>query len=141
MSKKKGFVIGALVGSAIGATAALLFAPKTGKEMRKDIADKSHDLYDKGVLIAGEVKDKGGDVLQEVKEKGGLILSDVKEVGLEMKEKGGSILSDVKEAGLGVKDSVVEKSQEIKGNVTTPEVTEEATVEAVELTTEEKVTE
>lgn len=115
MSKKKGFVVGALIGSAIGATAALLFAPKSGKEMRKDIADKSSDLYEKGVLIAGEVKDKGGDVIQEVKEKGGVILSDVKEVSV------------------GVKDSVVEKTQKIKKSVVAPK---EIAVESKEIVEE-----
>jgi gas vesicle protein len=43
----KGFVIGALVGGVAGALTALLLAPKPGAELRKDIADKSIDVYDK----------------------------------------------------------------------------------------------
>ncbi|MDI4646777.1 YtxH domain-containing protein [Cohnella hashimotonis] len=35
----KSFLFGALSGAALGAAAALLFAPKSGKELRKDIAD------------------------------------------------------------------------------------------------------
>ncbi|MFC3802138.1 YtxH domain-containing protein [Cohnella sp. GCM10012308] len=35
----KSFLFGALSGAALGAAAALLFAPKPGKELRKDIAD------------------------------------------------------------------------------------------------------
>lgn len=35
----KSFLFGAVSGAALGAVAALLFAPKPGKELRKDIAD------------------------------------------------------------------------------------------------------
>jgi len=39
----KGLVIGGLVGAAIG----ILFAPKSGKETRQDIADKADELLTK----------------------------------------------------------------------------------------------
>jgi gas vesicle protein len=38
---------GALIGGAIGAITALVFAPKSGRELRRDIADRSAELYDK----------------------------------------------------------------------------------------------
>lgn len=37
----KTFLIGAISGAALGAAAGLLFAPKAGKELRKDIGDKA----------------------------------------------------------------------------------------------------
>ena len=37
----KGLFIGLLTGSAIGAIVALLYAPKSGKELRKDIKIKT----------------------------------------------------------------------------------------------------
>lgn len=43
----KGFLLGALVGGAVGAITALLLAPKSGSELRKDIAQTSQDLYGK----------------------------------------------------------------------------------------------
>ncbi|CAI6014755.1 YtxH domain-containing protein [Cohnella sp. JJ-181] len=43
----KSFLIGALSGAALGAAAALLLAPKPGKELRKDIADKAQLVGDK----------------------------------------------------------------------------------------------
>jgi len=39
----KGLVIGGLIGAAIG----ILFAPKSGKETRQDIADKTEELLSK----------------------------------------------------------------------------------------------
>ncbi|MBL7998556.1 MAG: YtxH domain-containing protein [Candidatus Kapabacteria bacterium] len=43
----RGFVMGAVIGGAVGAVAALLLAPKSGKELRQDLADRSNDIYDK----------------------------------------------------------------------------------------------
>ncbi len=41
------FLTGAIIGGAIGALAALVLAPKSGRELRRDIADRSTELYDK----------------------------------------------------------------------------------------------
>ncbi len=43
----QGLLLGTIIGGAIGAITALLFAPKSGAELRKDIVNKSQDLYDK----------------------------------------------------------------------------------------------
>ncbi|MBK9334661.1 MAG: YtxH domain-containing protein [Ignavibacteria bacterium] len=40
------FITGLVTGSLIGGVAALLFAPKSGKELRKDISVKGTELYD-----------------------------------------------------------------------------------------------
>jgi len=54
-----GFVMGVVVGTALGAAAAMLFAPKPGWEMRRDLADRAGDL--------GEAaKDRWGDVTDVV---------------------------------------------------------------------------
>lgn len=46
-SYAKGFLVGAVVGGAVGALVALLFAPKSGRELRQDIAEKTGEMYDK----------------------------------------------------------------------------------------------
>jgi len=48
----KSFLFGALSGAALGAAAALLLAPKPGKELRKDIADTAQ-------LVGGKTAELG----------------------------------------------------------------------------------
>ncbi|MEO8513663.1 MAG: YtxH domain-containing protein [Ignavibacteria bacterium] len=48
MKKINGVFLSFLVGSAIGGTIALLYAPKSGKHLRKDISRKTNDLIDEG---------------------------------------------------------------------------------------------
>src|SRR5688572_12759450 len=43
------FVVGTLIGAAIGAVAALLTAPKSGRETRKDLKDKATEMSHEAV--------------------------------------------------------------------------------------------
>lgn len=52
----KGFLVGMLVGSAVGAIAALLFAPMEGAETRRKIADTSRSAKDRVAQAATNVK-------------------------------------------------------------------------------------
>ena len=63
-SYTKGFLVGAVVGGAVGAVLALLFAPKAGRELRRDIADRTGDLYDK----ASEFMNKDSETPDEMHE-------------------------------------------------------------------------
>jgi gas vesicle protein len=76
-NNSKGFLWGALVGGVIGSVTALLFAPKQGTELRKDIVDKSRQVSSKTqelVSVAGEqsaniigiVKTKANDIVQDI---------------------------------------------------------------------------
>jgi len=72
MSKKSGwgtFAFGALVGGALG----VLFAPKSGKETRKELKEKASELLEKAKEIdVVEVKDKiiikTHEIVEEIKE-------------------------------------------------------------------------
>ena len=61
------------VGATIGATLALLFAPKSGTELRSDIADVSRKSYDATVDKATAVKDQTLVAVQSVKDKASAI--------------------------------------------------------------------
>lgn len=57
------------VGAAVGATLALLFAPKPGSELRGDIADATRRGYDATKEKAIDLKDQSAEAVKAVKEK------------------------------------------------------------------------
>jgi gas vesicle protein len=59
------FIIGGLVGAAVG----ILYAPGAGKETRKKLKDMADDLTDTVEDIGGDVKHKAQQILSESKEK------------------------------------------------------------------------
>lgn len=58
-----------LIGSGIGAVVALLFAPKSGSDLRGDIADVSRKGYDATKEKAVELKEHSAEVIHSVREK------------------------------------------------------------------------
>jgi gas vesicle protein len=83
----KGLITGFLGGSAIIALVALLFAPKSGKELRKDIKDKTDKYYDDteklitdAKLKAKELVNGGLKIFTDAKSKTDTILSTGKEI-------------------------------------------------------------
>jgi gas vesicle protein len=48
----KSFMWGTLTGAVAGAATALLLAPKSGKELRKDISDTAHKIGDKTAVAS-----------------------------------------------------------------------------------------
>lgn len=51
------FIVGAIVGGAIGAAVALLFAPDEGKQTRRKVASKGKKLIGKAGQKASELKE------------------------------------------------------------------------------------
>ena len=72
MDKKKtshtGTVLGWTLAAAIGAGLGLLFAPKSGEELREDIKDQAHKLKEKWNLNRQEIQEKVKDIFGEVSE-------------------------------------------------------------------------
>jgi len=60
------FVKGLLIGGAIGALLGIIYAPKSGKETRKELAKKAEELAKK----AEELKEKAKAEFAQAKEKG-----------------------------------------------------------------------
>ncbi|MFC4808949.1 YtxH domain-containing protein [Paenibacillus sp. GCM10023250] len=63
---KKAFMYGAIAGGVVGSVAALLLAPKSGRELRRDIADKTQTVTEQTARIAGQVGDKTVQVAKQV---------------------------------------------------------------------------
>lgn len=60
-----------LVGGGIGAVLALLFAPKSGVELRGDIADATRKGYEKSKETAAQLQERAGEYYEVAKEKTG----------------------------------------------------------------------
>jgi len=82
----KGLFIGGLIGIALG----VLFAPKSGKETREDIARKTSDVLDK----AKEEYEKAAEKAKLIYEAS---LNDLKEFNARTKEKAGELGNKVSE--------------------------------------------
>lgn len=71
MRKNNGsLILSVLAGAAVGALTAMLFAPKSGKDLRKDIKDEADKAIDTAEDYVGVAKDKGADVLGTAQEAG-----------------------------------------------------------------------
>lgn len=68
-NKNKDLLVGALVGGVLGAVTALLFAPKSGKELRADIAEGAQRVSETTQRVAGEVVEKSKHIAATVSEK------------------------------------------------------------------------
>ncbi|WGU94878.1 YtxH domain-containing protein [Paenibacillus dendritiformis] len=65
----KKFWIGTLVGSVVGSVAALLLAPKSGRELRADIAEGAQQLNEKTQRLAKQIGEQKDNFLEAAREK------------------------------------------------------------------------
>ena len=63
-----------LIGGGIGAAVALLFAPKSGTDLRSDISDVTRRGYDQTAELARRAKDQSVDLYNTVRAKAGDVL-------------------------------------------------------------------
>lgn len=67
MAKKNRFFLGAFIGGTASAMTALLFAPKSGKELRKDLAEQTDDLKDIAMNYANSAMEKTSEFTEKTK--------------------------------------------------------------------------
>jgi gas vesicle protein len=76
-----------LIGGGIGAVIALLFAPKSGVELREDIADVTRKGIEKGKETAAQLQEKAGDYYEVGRERAGEMYQTAQEKAGEIAEK------------------------------------------------------
>ncbi|WP_312469957.1 YtxH domain-containing protein [Neobacillus sp.] len=59
------FLLGAIIGGVIGAAAALLLAPKSGKELRTSLTNQAGTIKDKSVLLRENVMNKSNGLVSK----------------------------------------------------------------------------
>ncbi len=80
MADNKGdFLVGILVGSALGAAVALLYAPQSGEGTRDSLKRKSLQLKDSATDIYDQVKDQTSTIASQVKDSATNLASTVKD--------------------------------------------------------------
>jgi gas vesicle protein len=83
----KGLIVGFLAGGIVGAVLALLYAPKTGRELRADIKGKAKDVIDVADDYIMKAKSKASEIVNEGRSRSESLIS-------EAKRKAGSIMDD-----------------------------------------------
>lgn len=91
-----------LIGGGIGATLALLFAPKSGSELRSDIANMAGKRYEETLAAAGELKKRSAEYYEAAKRTGGEVLNVVASGLSEVKEE---VTTDVENIGAIVENT------------------------------------
>ena len=91
MSEERGcsgasVALGFILGGALGASLALLFAPESGRRTRERLRDLAADMRDKTIDVSGDLRDKAEDAIErgrEVFEEKKTILSAAVQAGKE----------------------------------------------------------
>lgn len=121
----KDFMIGTLIGGIVGASAALLLAPKSGKQLRTDINEQAH-----------VVKDKTGQLKQTAREKSQQFSEYMTKQSETIKEKMKNVADEVQDEWEDIKEEVEDAVEEVKEELTddhkdTVAATEEESTEEI----------
>ncbi len=92
----KGLLVGFLAGGIVGAVLALLYAPKSGKELRDDIKVKTDGYLDEADKYIADAKVKAKDLINEGKRKSDKLISDAKAKSDELLRDAEKVFNDAK---------------------------------------------
>jgi gas vesicle protein len=109
----KGLVIGLLAGGAIGALLALLYAPKSGKELRAEIRGKADDLIEGAEGYMDAAKNRAGEIVSEARKRSDQLVTDAKKKADSLLSDADRVLSDVRQKG----GAVAEEGSRLKSAV------------------------
>ena len=113
----KGLMLGFLAGGAIGAAFALLYAPKSGKELREEIKSKS-DIYlddaekyiaeakDRAIILINDGKKRSDKLIKDAKIKSDKLMKDAEKVMQDARKKTGEYLKTGKETADQKRDQI-----------------------------------
>lgn len=109
----KGLVVGLLAGGAIGAVLALLYAPKSGKELRADIKEKADDIIGDAETYMRSAQAKATQMVTDAKQRSEQLVTDAQRRANSLMDDADKIISGVRQKS----GSVVEEGAKIKNAV------------------------
>jgi gas vesicle protein len=124
----KGLIIGLLAGGVAGAIAALLYAPKSGKELRSDIKQKASEFAGEATELMKTARSKTAEAVgtskahmnefsSEVKEKADIIIDDAEKVITGIRQKAHAETGRVKNAFRAGMDAYQAEKERDKNSV------------------------
>jgi gas vesicle protein len=109
----KGLIVGLLAGGAVGALVALLYAPKSGRELRADIKEKADDFMEGAEEYISAAKSRAGEIVSEAKKRSDQLITDAKRKADSLLEDADKIISNARDKAA----PVVEEGSRIKSAV------------------------
>jgi gas vesicle protein len=117
-NSNKGLLVGFLAGGVIGAIVALLYAPKTGRELRENLMNKSDEYYDDVEKYFSEARDKAKELINDGKRKSEKLISEAKVKSEELLKDAERIFKDAKSKTEGYvtkgKDTLDQETAKLK---------------------------
>ncbi|MGN8645834.1 YtxH domain-containing protein [Gracilibacillus sp. HCP3S3_G5_1] len=95
----KDFLIGSLIGGIVGASLALIFAPKSGKELRSDLNQGAHYVKDRANEWKDVAYEKGSDWSNYAKEQS-------QQLGQAVSEKSQDLTNKLKETSATIQEKI-----------------------------------
>ena len=92
-----------LAGCGIGGTLALLFAPKSGVELRSDISDITRKGYNETLELAGEMKERSAELYHSIRQSADRVY-------------------DLAATKLSLAEKTIEDSQQLAGDIVNGEI-------------------
>ena len=111
------FFKGFLIGGAIGAAFALLFAPKPGTELRADLRRKSREFYDEAEGKFGDLKGQAAEVLEQGKRQAEALRTQAEAKITEARAKAEQLISEGKTKARDIVDQSAKTVEREKSRV------------------------
>lgn len=90
------FFEGIFVGGILGFIGGILFAPKSGAEFRKDLAENSDEIYRQASTSVGDIKDRTEQAVHDIQDKSSGV---IKQASSQLQEARDQLTSKFQEIG------------------------------------------
>lgn len=113
----KGLLVGFLAGSAIGAVLALLYAPKSGREFRADIKQRTGDLLEDAESYARSARERASEVMSDAKRRSDQLITEAQKKASTLIGDADKLLTGARQKAGGVVEEGVKVTSAVKAGI------------------------